>query len=336
MVKYPDIVSQLPQGLAAVPWWYEPEPDPEYQRWLQPLIAEHVPIFVAPGVNMWSEIAPDFNKSFRNIDTFLSAGKKAHALGLINTLWTDDQESLRRMAWPGIAYGAAAAWQSVPMTPDLFFDEFATLYYPIAVAPHIGQGLRHLSKAELALQSVEGANTMEALWTNPFGATDLNTFKSNQEALRQTRLLAESAEQCFSQASNLGADPELLESWKLASKLLDYAGMRGLYAAEIQDLWLKQQSEGGSDEELWSLISGSFSQTHGRIGDILDALSVLAPEYRKSWLLEYTPYRLGTAMVRWNREYQYWWQAERRYREFRSNYKKGTAFPPLATVIGEY
>jgi N-acetyl-beta-hexosaminidase len=42
MVKYPGIVSQLPPKLIAVPWWYEPSPDPEYKHWLGPLVEKGV------------------------------------------------------------------------------------------------------------------------------------------------------------------------------------------------------------------------------------------------------------------------------------------------------
>jgi N-acetyl-beta-hexosaminidase len=42
MVKFPGIVAQLPHGIIALPWWYDAAPDPEYHRWLDPLIAEHI------------------------------------------------------------------------------------------------------------------------------------------------------------------------------------------------------------------------------------------------------------------------------------------------------
>src|SRR6185437_1666654 len=81
MVKFPGIVPRLPKGLIALPWWYEPTPDPEYKHWLDPLVAEHVPHIVTSGVTSWNQIAPDFTLSFANIDTFLAAGRKSHSLG---------------------------------------------------------------------------------------------------------------------------------------------------------------------------------------------------------------------------------------------------------------
>ena len=61
-------------------------PDPEYKFWLVPLVAKGVPHVVASGVNNWGNILPDFDMAFENIDTFLAAGRKSKALGLITHL----------------------------------------------------------------------------------------------------------------------------------------------------------------------------------------------------------------------------------------------------------
>lgn len=81
MVSYPDIVSELPPGLIAVPWHYDSKPDPQYRHWLEPLVARRVPHIVQPGVSSWAHITPDFDKTFANIDTFLAAGRESGALG---------------------------------------------------------------------------------------------------------------------------------------------------------------------------------------------------------------------------------------------------------------
>jgi len=113
MIRYPEIVSELPPGLIAVAWHYSADPnDREYKHWLGPLIAKSVPHFVQPGVTSWSQIVPDFETTFENIDTFLAAGRRSNALGMINSVWMDDGQILLRMSLPAVAYGAVAAWQS--------------------------------------------------------------------------------------------------------------------------------------------------------------------------------------------------------------------------------
>ena len=146
MVKYPEIVSELPPGLMAVAWHYDPQPE-EYRHRLDPLVAKHVPIFIATGVTSWNQVAPDFDRTFANIDTFLEAGRRAKTLGLINTIWTDDAETLMRMSWPGMAYGASAAWQSAPIDRAAFFADYAQATYPTGAAAEVAAALDSLAQA---------------------------------------------------------------------------------------------------------------------------------------------------------------------------------------------
>lgn len=336
MVRFPDIIPELPKGLIAVPWFYEPDPDPEYKKWLDPLAARSVPLIVAPGVSMFTEVSPDFDKSFRNIDTFLAAGRRCHTLGLINTFWTDDQQALRRTGWPGMAYGAAAAWQTDPMDHEGFFGAYAAIVSPASAASHFAVALEKLASAETALQEAEGTDTMEALWQSPFRPEEWDRLQKHRDNLRQARLLAEDAQEQLAAALAVGADPEMLRSLVFVARLLDYAGMRGLYAVEIGELWKQQNQKNGGDEDLWQLISGAFSHTHGRVGDIMDTLSLLKPLYRENWLAEYTPWRLETAMLHWDMEYQFWWHCQERYERYHAAYKPGATLPPIDSVMGEY
>jgi hexosaminidase len=330
MVRYPDIITSLPQGLIAVPWYYEPQPDPNYKRWLDPLVAHKVPTFVAAGVHMFTEIAPDFVKTFDNIDTFLAAGKRSQTLGLINTLWSDDQMALRRAGWPGMAYGAIAAWQENPVDQSNFFSHYASVVYPANSAEDVAIALQQLSQAEISLQKVWGSETMIAVWRKPFEAGFWENLKLHQDELRQTRLLAEDAEKHFLSALASGADATTLESLLFAAQMLDYAGMKGLYVMEIGQLWERQKAINGTDEELWDRIDGAFSQMHGRVGDLMDSLSELGPEYQKNWLEEYTSYRLTRAMIHFELETEYWRNLQVSYRQFRDKYQTGQPLPTLS------
>ncbi|PYV09320.1 MAG: hypothetical protein DMG23_11165 [Acidobacteria bacterium] len=111
--KYPEIIAQLPAGTVVVPWSYGPEND--YNHFLKPFASANVAKFIATGVTVWNQIAPDFDLSFDNIDTFLSTGRQYGISGHINTIWSDDAQVLMRSAFPGIAYGAAAGWQGAPV-----------------------------------------------------------------------------------------------------------------------------------------------------------------------------------------------------------------------------
>lgn len=333
MVKYPEILSQLPSGLMAVAWEYVARPDPEYKRWLGPLVAKRVPHLVATGVHSWNEISPDFDTTFENIDTFLAAGRRSNALGLINTVWTDDAQMLMRMSWPGMAYGAAAPWQSTPIDRAQFFSDYARLMYPSAVAPEVASGLEALTKAENRLQKVLGQHTMIALWDDALAPRNLKRAQEHSEDLRQTRLLAEEAQEYLYRALSLGGDPTTLSSLILGSRQLDYAGMKNLYAVEIADLWAQVGPHPGG-EDLWvDLETETYAQDHGRIADLMDAITDLRGTYQAAWSEEYTPYRMFAALRRWDAEYEYWRKLQERMRAFWERFHKGDTVPSLDSLI---
>jgi hypothetical protein len=327
MVKYPDIVAQLPPDIIAVPWYYDAAPDPEYKRWLVPLVAKGVPHVVASGVNNWGEVLPDFNSAFENIDTFLAAGRKSKALGLMNTLWTDSQQNLLRQCWPGIAYGAIAPWQSAPVDRAQFFSEYARLMYGSAIAPDVATAFEDVTQAESALQKVVGG-TAYAMWDDPFTPAATKRAGEHREDLRQARLLAEDAEEHLARALSSGADPTILESLLVGARMLDYEGMKYLYALEIAGTWEHERQQKGSPERLWEIMNRGITYD-----DLMDEITELRRIYRANWLEEYTPYRLGKALGRWDAEYEFWRGLQARFRAFSREYKSGEALPPLDSIV---
>jgi hexosaminidase len=337
MVRYPEIVADLPPGLIAVAWYYSADPDDrEYKHWLGPLVAKSVPHFVQPGVTSWNQIAPNFDTSFENIDTFIAAGQKSNALGVINSLWTDDGQVLLRMSLPGIAYGAAAAWQSTPIERPHFFSDYARLMYPASISPDVATALEKLSHSETELQKVLGEPTQVNLWEDPFFPTYLKGLTQNQEHLRQTRLLAEEAETHLYHALALGADPATLNSLLIGARLLDYAGQKFQTPPELIELWKRIGTKRPDADKWWNeWESQVVYQDHSRIVDLMDAITELRPLYRAEWLDEYSPYRLASALGRWDAEYEYWRKLQQRLQQFSDGSHEGDVLPPLEKLAQE-
>jgi hypothetical protein len=309
MVKYPEIVPHLPAGIIAVSWYYDPRPDPEYKHWLVPLVKDHIPHMVAPGVNGWSEIAPDYALTFDNIDTFLAAGRKSGALGMMNTIWSDDVQMMKRPAYPGIAYGAAAAWQQLPVNRQEFFQSYARIEYPPAAAANVCAALEEMKDSETALQSVLGQDTMSALWQSPFpSALHLQPSQALQQnkALRESRLMAERAEEHLLKAESEGVDPAAIQSYIVECRLLDYAGLKYQYGQEIVAAWKALGPNPDPDTLENDFDNIVVSQQHGKLPDLMEGITELKPQYAEAWQREYTTYRLAAALGRWDAEYEYW------------------------------
>ena len=335
MVQYPGIVERLPRGTIAVAWYYDPNPDPEYHHWMDPLVKQKIPHFVAPGVNGWSEIYPDFNLTFANIDTFIAAGRRSGALGVINTSWTDDQQALRRLSWPGFAYGAVAAWQSTPIDHASFFASYARQFYPVSISADVASALITLNQSEIYLQRALGQTTMFEVWRNPFTPEQLIRSRVHREDLRQSRLLAEQAEESLARISERGDATVTLDDLVLSARLLDYAGLKFLYANEIDEAW-QSLGPNPSGDRLNGFIGDLASEIHGRLPDLMDDITGLRPHYQQAWLAEYSPYRMTRQLSRWDAEYENWRRIQARLDSFTGNIKANPTPPTLEFLLGDW
>jgi hypothetical protein len=332
MVKFPGIVPRLPKGLIALPWWYDPIHEAEYKRWLEPLVAEGVPHIVTTGVTSWDQIAPNFTLSFENIDTFLIAGQRSHSMGLLNTLWTDSGQNLLQLAWPGMAYGAAAAWQHAPMQPQTFFADYSRIQYSPQIAADFAAGIGRLDAAEGSLQRAVGNETMLAIWKDPFTKSSLEAMKGKGENLHQARLEAEDALEHFYAIKNAVSDTPQIDSFVVAAQMIDLTAMKFQYASEIAEIWGSIPTHPTREQVQNAIFQGVSNETHSRCMDIMDALTETRRDYRRAWLEQYTPYRLGTALGRWEAEYLFWEHAQANFESVRTRFKTGQSLPTLQEV----
>jgi hexosaminidase len=332
LAKYPSMIPKIPSGTIVVPWGYDAT---VYEPYWAPFASLPIPKIIATGVSIWNCIAPDFDVTFSNIDSFLAAGRAHAILGLINTIWTDDILVLMRPAFPGIGYGAAAAWQREPMNREQFFDNYARAVYPAPVSGEVVAGLKALTRAETHLSSAVGEQTLRHLWDTPFAAPRLAKLRAHREDLRQARLQAEEAKEHLSQALQLGGDHYSLAGFVLEARMLDYAGMKNLYAVEIADIW--QQLGSHPKAEDVEFYDGEIaSHDHSRLADLMDAIADLREGYRQAWNEAYTPYRRGTILAKFDGEFQQWWNFERRLNQFAGGFHDGDTLAPLESFVVDH
>jgi hypothetical protein len=109
--------------------------------------------------------------------------------------------------------------------------------------------------------------------------------------------------------------------------MVDYACMRLLYGVEITDTWEHRRQAKDYPEDVWELMYAGISHS-----DLMDEITELRQVYRANWLAEYTSYRLGKALLRWDAEYDYWRGLEARLEAFSREYKSGQPLPPLDSI----
>ncbi|MBV8637183.1 MAG: family 20 glycosylhydrolase [Candidatus Eremiobacteraeota bacterium] len=104
----PSIMKHIPKNAVIVNWHYGAEPS--YMRYISTIADGGFDQMVAPGANNWSEIFPDLNAALPNERRFITEGITAHVLGLFQTVWHDDGETLFESTWYPVLYSAAIAW----------------------------------------------------------------------------------------------------------------------------------------------------------------------------------------------------------------------------------
>ena len=335
---YPELIPQIPSDTILVPWGYDRT---VYQPFWAPFAESPLTRFIAPGVSIWDQVAPNFYRSFDTIDSYLAAGRSHGALGMIDTLWADDIAVLMRPAFPGLCYGASSAWQAQPLDRKSFFSDYARIMYPAAEAESAA-GLDAVGRSEVELAKAFGGEhpdweeTSPYFWDDPLTPAHLQRAVARRENFRQTRLLAEDAIEHLARAIQMGADADTLSDLLLEARMLDYAGMKNLYAAEMADFWRESGAHPKSAELKFFLVDETSTHDHSRIQDLMDTGGNLQQAFRTAWLASYTPYRLGTVMGKWDAEFQYWWRLARRFHDYAAGFRDGDSLRPLESFSPGY
>jgi hexosaminidase len=328
--KHPELLQEVPAGAIAYPWIYEVRTN--YAPFVEPLAKRGIPTIVTPGVWGWNELFPDYHRSFYNINELTATGREYHSLGILNTTWTDSRQTIYRLILPGLAFGAAAAWQAEPVNTNSFFRDYCAAMYPAAVAAEIAPALEELSTVEEIFEGVLGDSTQSAFWADPLAPGQIRKLRAGEKELRRARLLAETAQARAQRAMRISSDPTL-KSLVLAARLFDYLGMKSLYAIEWDQYF--RQLKDHPDKELVQLYIGNQmnSTTYGMLTDLREVISELREEYRQAWLEEATPFRLQSALYRWDAEWDYWTAVQRLLsQQVLHGWKPGEPFPALESI----
>jgi hypothetical protein len=231
-----------------------------------------------------------------------------------------------------MAFGATAAWQAMPVNTNSFFSNYCAVIYPRAVASEIAPALEELSVVEELFEQVLKDGTQYSFWADPLAPGQLKKIEAGKEQLRRARLLAEDAQEHIQRAMRISSDPSL-KSFVVSARLFDYLGMKCLYVAEWADYF--RQLKDNPKKELVTLYIGNQmnSTTYGMLTDLREMISELREQYREAWLSEATPFRLQSALYRWDAEWDYWTAVQRLVvQNVLQGWKEGEPFPSIDVI----
>jgi hypothetical protein len=324
--KYPELYTQMPKEVIAVPWYYTPLAD--FTPLVKPFADHGIAQVIAPGVDNWEELSTDFDQTFRNIDDFTAAGRRYGALGMMNTGWTDSAQNLYRTALPGMAYGAVAAWQEQAIPRAAFFPNYARIEYRRAGAD-VAEALAVMTDAIKLLRQALGDETMFRLWDDPLRPATLARVSPHLAQLHEARLQAEKARLALRRVRALQPDAAALPTLAVSVRIMDYAALRYIYAAEMADGFRRMPEKPTGEDVEFYLGRQASSRNHSPISDLMDEAAEIPRDYERAWLAEYRPYRLRTALGRWQAEFEYWRSLQARLWEMMREFERTGARPDL-------
>jgi hypothetical protein len=334
-MKSPNLVPNLPHDMIAVPWEYDPHPE-GFQRFIEPYTNAHMETWVAPGVNDWNRVWPDFDMGLRNIQGFVADGQRAGSTGMLNTVWDDDGEGLFQEDWYGILFGAAAGWQ--PGSSDI--ARFQESYGPVFHGDPSGK----IDEAQRALiaahQALERAGLEDArdsyFWMDPWSAEGQEVAAKIRPVSAEVRLDAERALTLLAEAKAAGPlrEPEALEAMDLGARRIDFLAFQFQTADQIAATYLRLYN-GQKDPAIAPHISRDLyflSGVNGRCEDLRDGYNYLRNRYSDVWLEENRPFWLSIVTARYDAAAQRWVQRSDKLAAGRQQWSQHHTLPTPASI----
>jgi hexosaminidase len=111
ILKYPELIRELPKNVVALNWGYEA--NHPFEKEAAQFAKAKIPFYVCPGTSTWQTLIGKHDNALANLRAAAKAGKKFGALGFLNTDWGDGgHPQPLAVSWPLFAAGAALAWNA--------------------------------------------------------------------------------------------------------------------------------------------------------------------------------------------------------------------------------
>jgi hexosaminidase len=279
LAKHPELFAALPKSLVFVNWHYGSEAT--YEPYIDRIARGGFEQMVAPGALNWNEIYPDLDGALTNIDRFVSEGKAAHVLGLFQTVWHDDGETLFEATWYPVIYAAASAWERGPVGRERFASDFPAAFFGTSDAAYASD-LADLARCRTLLRG----NPLEygdyLFWADPF-APDLANL-ANALDFPALRLAAEDAMTHLRLAPEPPLHANAARVMALAARRYDALGRGFEIAREARTYYDDARANAAVKHD--ALVYRGLFVTKYLFWEERDALLALEPLVRRAWEYE--------------------------------------------------
>lgn len=329
-LKTPAVIPQLPRDMIAATWTYNAD-DP-FANYVTPFRKAGLDVIVCPSVNNWSKPAPDFDVAVTNIGRFVAEGKRQGALGMLNTVWFDDGESLFDVVWYPVLYSAAAAWEGADVPRKEFDRAYDWAFYRAegrAFADATGKlGQIHALARKAGL--TDAAN--EYLWLDPYSGQGARVYSRLAPHVAQMRILAEEAAVAILEnRGNCRLHTNTLDYLEFAARRMDWLGMKVQFCGEITAMYRDAREHVADSSRVFHDLE-YIAGLDGHTADLRDMAGERKRQYRSLWLASSQPYFLEGVSALYDRELLYWLDKTTRVAEVRAQYRQTHTLPEPAAI----
>src|SRR5712692_9439593 len=320
-LHHPDLIGNVPKDMIVMNWQYGATDD--YGKYIKPFKDAGLDQFVCPGVHNWNQIFPNLDAASMNIANFVRDGQQAGALGMMNTTWDDDGESLFESVWYPITLGAAASWQEGILDLQKFDRDFDWAFFRAD-----GDQFVKVTHALGGIPALLNAGTTDELfWRDPFTTQFQNQARNMVERTSSTRLLAERSLEMLIQNDKLARrNRATLSAMRLAAQRYDHLGRRMEVMKKFSDQYWEAYLNLGDRAKVRKLryYSGAI---YNYLREMAEELSILKESFRQQWLAENRPYWLDSVLARYDGMIRVWLNQSRVMDEVLRKYELTSTLP---------
>ncbi len=320
-LHHPDLIGNVPKDMIVMNWQYGAADD--FSKSIKPFKDAGLDQFVCPGAHTWNQIFPNIEAASKNITNFVRDGQQAGALGMMNTTWDDDGESLFESGWYPITLGAAASWQEGTLDIQKFDQDFDWAFFR-ADGDQFVNATHALGRIPNLLNA---GTTDEFFWRDPFTTQFQNQVRNMTERTSSTRLLAERSLEMLIRNDKLARrNRATLSAMRLAAQRYDHLGRRMEVMKKFSDQYWDAYLNLGDRAKVRKLRSYTGA-IYNNLREMAEELSILKEAYREHWLAENRPYWLESVLARYDQMISMWLTRSRAMDEALRKYEATSTLP---------
>jgi hexosaminidase len=320
-LNHPDLIGDVPKEMIVMNWAYGARED--FKARIKPFKDAGLDQFVCPGVQTWNQIFPNEDAAVKNIVNFVRDGQEANALGMLNTEWDDDGESLFETAWYGVALGAAASWQQGQLDTTRFERDFDWAFFR-ADGDAFVRSIRALGGVNAMLGV---GSTDQLFWQEPFTPAFQTQARKMSDKTKQMRLAVEEAEEDLrANETEARRNREMIPAMIFAARRFDHLGRRMEVVEQFsRDYWAAYLNLG--DRTRVNRLRRYSGAIYNSLREMAEELSLLRDGYRVRWLAENRPYWLTSVLARYDRMISVWLNKSQSVEEALREYADHSTLP---------